>query len=197
MPNWREAVYKIVGDESELNELKAILDDIKDKLIIENDFGSLWLGNLINKLGGDYNKCDCRGEIVDYDLTDGVLTIYQQTAWCEQEDVRYAIAERFPSLSIYFLEEEPGLDVYYTNDEYREYFPYRWKLSVQHYDNNGDIDVDTIQYLTTLDVVSRCIKDYLNIDVRPDYGEIVDALNKYNDENDTHCCLNEFEYVEQ
>ena len=45
-------------------------------------------GNLVTKLGGDWEKYRCRGAIIDYSLDDEVLTINQYVAWCEQEGVR-------------------------------------------------------------------------------------------------------------
>lgn len=130
MPNWCSTDYKIIGDEKELKELKAILDRMKerDKPLNKNDFGNMWLGDLITELGFDWNEFRCRGSITDYSLEDNVLTICQETAWCEQEGVRMAIEERFPSLTVYFVEEETGCCIFRTNDATGDMFKYRYLL---------------------------------------------------------------------
>ena len=61
-------------------------------------------------------KYRCRGAIIDYSLDDEVLTINQYVAWCEQEGVRNIIEEKFPSVKVYFIEEESGCGVFSTND---------------------------------------------------------------------------------
>jgi len=98
MPNWCNCTYKCVG---ELKEVKSLHKNLKyiDKRktsILKNGFGKWWLGNLVTKLGGDWEKYRCRGEITGYELNDNVLTIHQSTAWCEQEGVREIIEEKFP-----------------------------------------------------------------------------------------------------
>lgn len=77
MPNWCNCTYKCVG---ELKEVKSLHKNLKyiDKRktsILKNGFGKWWLGNLVTKLGGDWEKYRCRGEITGYELNDNVLTI--------------------------------------------------------------------------------------------------------------------------
>lgn len=43
--------------------------------ILPNGFGKMWLGNLVYKLGGDWEKLRCRGEITDFSLDGNVLTM--------------------------------------------------------------------------------------------------------------------------
>lgn len=95
MPNWCSTTYKVTGDLKEVKSLHKIIKQLeaRKKSLLPNGFGKLWLGNLVKKLGGDPEKVRCRGEIIDYDLTDNVLTIHQETAWCEQEGVRETIEE--------------------------------------------------------------------------------------------------------
>ena len=87
MPNWCSTSYKCVGDLKEVKSLHKILKyiDKRKTTILKNGFGKWWLGNLVHKLGGDWEKYRCRGEITDYFLDGNVLTINQETAWCEQE----------------------------------------------------------------------------------------------------------------
>ena len=86
MPNWCDCTYKCVGDLKDVRSLYKALKyiDKRKTSIIKNGFGKWCLGNLVVKLGGNWEKYKCRGEITYYDI----LTICQNTAWCEQEGVR-------------------------------------------------------------------------------------------------------------
>ena len=130
MPNWCNTQYVIVGDEKELEELKSVLDRMNERDCpkVSNDFGHMWLGELVTELGFDWNERRCRGIIMDYGLKDGILFMDQETAWCEQEGVRESIEERFPSLTVYFLEEELGCGIFRTNDAAGDIFADRYLL---------------------------------------------------------------------
>lgn len=60
MPNWCETTYKCVGDLKEVKSLHRILKNISNRKtsVAPNSFGALWLGNLVEKLGG-------AGKIID------------------------------------------------------------------------------------------------------------------------------------
>lgn len=104
MPNWCDCTYKCVGDLKEVKSLYKILKyiDRRKTSIEKNGFGKWWLGNLVTKLGSNWEKYRCRGEITYYELNNNILTICQSTAWCEQEGVRNIIEEKFPSIKVYF-----------------------------------------------------------------------------------------------
>ena len=94
----------------------------------KNGYGKLWLGCLISKLGGDREKYSCRGEILDFNHDDEVLTINMEKTWTEQEGVRHFLEQTFPDIRIYYIEEEPGFDIFQTNDSEGIYFPERYFL---------------------------------------------------------------------
>lgn len=126
MPNWCFTTYKIVGDIKEIHDLNnklMKLDNMKEPLV-SNGFGNLWLGCLVKILGGDAEKVYCRGDITEfsYNEEDDVLTIDTQTAWAEMEEVRHFIEKVYPGLKIYYYEEEPGMEIYQTNDKHGHYF---------------------------------------------------------------------------
>lgn len=125
MPNWCDVEYKCVGDPKEVRSPHGVLEYI-DKCntsIIKNDFGKGWLGNLVDRLGGDWTTFNCRGEITGYGLDDNVLTINHYTAWHEQSRLRETIERVFPSVKVYFRECEPANNVCSTNDTTGMYFP--------------------------------------------------------------------------
>ena len=81
-------------------------------------------------LGGDWNDIYCRGEIIDFSSA-GITT---ETAWAEMSEVRHFIQKVYPSLEIYYYEEETNGGIYRTNDRKRQFFPQRYVLD----DMNGD-----------------------------------------------------------
>lgn len=70
-------------------------------MIVPNGFGKWWLGNLVTKLGGNWEEYPCRRNIIDYSLMEkNTLMIWQNTAWAEQEGLRRIIEEINTSLYI-------------------------------------------------------------------------------------------------
>ena len=130
MPNRCYTQYKIRGSEVEVAALYKIIQDLdkREESLLPNGFGKLWLGNLVNVLGGDWEKIYCRGHIIDYEIHNGSLEISTETAWGECSETRHFIQIKFPSLEIYFITEELGMCIFQTNDPTGDIFPYRWLL---------------------------------------------------------------------
>lgn len=188
MPNWCDTTYKCVGNPKEIRALKKVIDaNFKRKNSrLPNGFGKCWIGNIIDQLGYDWNKYRCRGEITDYSLDGEVLTINQQTAWCEQEGFREVIKLKFPSITVYYQEQEPGCEVFYTNSF--EYFP-------DHYFLDSCEDWD---YFETIEEVVEHVKSIVGHDVEADADKIQKALDAYVEEHedeDLFYSLHEFTEV--
>lgn len=192
MPNWCDTTYKCVGDPKEVRELHEILERMNKRTepTNPNGFGTLWLGELVIELGFDWEKYRCRGEITDYDYDgDGMLTIHQMTAWCEQEGVREAIQEKFPSIKVYWIEEEPGCDVYYTNDISGDFFPEKYLL-------DGE---EGYEYFDSLQDLSEYLNSRFGLTTTPDLEEIQRQIDEYvegYEDDDFYLNLHEFQYVE-
>ena len=176
MANICDVCYKCVGDSKEIESLYNVLQSMNkpDAQSLENDYGNMWLGNLVHKLGGDWQKYRCRGEITDYSLTDGMLIINQFTAWCEQEGVRQIITEKFPSIKVYFEAMELDNEVFYTNDSTGTYFPYRYMI---------ETECDCEEF-TTLSQAAQYASKILGKELPPDEQVISAALDKYTSEQD-------------
>ena len=97
MPNWCDTTYICDGSKRQLIQLYNNIRDCKKGKynLIKNDFGNLWLGNLLIALGcKDPNNKRARGDIVDCYWVNDTLVIHMETAWCEQEDVRKYIERK-------------------------------------------------------------------------------------------------------
>ena len=190
MPNWCDTTYKCVGDRKQVQELHRAIQSIERRKtpLIENGFGKLWLGCLVSKLGFDWNDYRCRGEITDYYLEGDVLTIYQSTAWCEQEGVRECIEKKFPGIKVYYLEEEPGMCLYMTNDRNGDYFTERYLID----------SYDGPEYYDTLEDVAKEVSELTGKEVKADRKEIVEALEQHQrlQDEDSFYYFHEIEVVE-
>lgn len=190
MPNWCDTTYKCVSDnKKELRALKKVLDANfnRKKSRLPNGFGKCWIGNIIDQLGYDWNNYRCRGEITDYALEDNILTIYQSTAWCEQEGFREVIQKKFPSITVHYRAEEPGCEVFETTSF--DYFPERYYLD----------GFDTCEYFETLQDAAKFIgENIVGYEVEADFDLLTTVLNKYTeeqDDDDGYFYLHEFEIV--
>ena len=137
--------------------------------ILSNGFGKMWLGNLVYKLGGNWEELRCRGEITDFSLDSNVLTINQQTAWCEQEGVREIIEKSFLSIKVYYMEQESGCEVFCTNDASGEYFPERYFLD----------SYEDWEYFETIDDAAKFVSRIVGFEVEADINSIDKALDDY------------------
>jgi predicted RNase H-like HicB family nuclease len=171
MPNWCDTTYKCVGDPKEVRALHKVLKyiDRRKTTIVRNGFGKWWLGNLVTKLGGKWEDYRCRGEIIDYSLDGDILIISQSTAWSEQEGVRRIIQEKFPSIKVYYREEEPGCGVYYTNDTTGNYFPETYFLD----------SYNEQLYFETIEEAAECVSGIVGCTVEATIDAIQEALEKY------------------
>lgn len=92
MPNWAYTMYHATGDKEQLKKLHSIMSELegmKAPGLHKNGFGATWLGNLVIKLGGDWEKVYCRGywdNLLLHD--DGSISFSVESAWDEPNEVR-------------------------------------------------------------------------------------------------------------
>lgn len=147
MPNWCFTNYVVEGPKEQLQKLYNTMTELEDMPapgLIENGFGSSWLGNLVAALGVDpltQPNFRCRGEYYSVDLNQsGCLTFDTMTAWCEADDTRHLIEEKFPGVHLYFISEEFGCNYWETNDVGGKYFSERYYFLAEdpYYDHDGN-----------------------------------------------------------
>lgn len=173
MPNWSNTLYACIGDPTEIRQLhNAIKTNARRKTSrVKNGFGTLWLGNIIDQLGGNWEEWKCRGEITGFQMEKGdkKLTIYQSTAWCEQEGFRKFIEQKFPSIKVYYLDIEPGCEWYGTNDKGGKYFPERYYLD----------SYEGTEMFNTIKEAAEYVSGIVNQKVDANMTAIEQALDEY------------------
>ena len=178
MPNWCDTTYICVGDPKEIRQLNnAIKTNNKRKTSrIKNGFGTLWIGNIIDQLGGNWKDWKCRGEIIDFDMEKGAkkLTIYQSTAWCEQEGFRKFIEQKFPSIKVYYQDIEVGCEWYVTNDCSGQYFPGRYYLEF----------FDDSHMFRTIEETANYVSNLVGKTINPNLNDLQIALDGYEEKLD-------------
>ena len=175
MANWAYTDYCIVGDINEVQDLNNKLMEL-DKMeepLEPNSFGNLWLGCLVAKLGGNWKDIYCRGQIIDFSLDDGVLSVTTETAWSQMTEVRDYIQKKYPSLEIFYYEEESGWGIYQTNDREKRFFPQRYILD--------DFEGDGPKYYNDTDSLLKAASEIFGKELKTmaDLNEIVENSDGY------------------
>lgn len=163
MPNWCYTSYAVEGPKEQLQKLSDTMTRLAampSPGLIENGFGSSWFGNLVVELGVDpltQPNFRCRGEYYNVDLNQsGYLTFDTMTAWCEADDTRYLIEEKFPGVYLYFISEEFGCGYWETNDVEGKYFSERYYFIAEDFNDYYDGNYyDTLSEL--IEAVERAI----------------------------------------
>lgn len=145
MPNWCFTYYTAEGPKEQLQKLSDLMKQLGSMPhpgLIENDFGAAFLGNLVMSLGVDPREqldFRCRGEYYSVVMDpSGYLTFDTMTAWCEADDTRHLIEEKFPGVRLYFISEEFGCGYWETNDIEGKYFSERYYFRAENFDDEND-----------------------------------------------------------
>lgn len=192
MPNWAYSMYHATGDREQLKKLHSLIDELecmKDPGLHDNGFGSTWLGNLVIKLDGDWEKIYCRGSwdnlLLHYD---GTVSFSVESAWGELNEVREFIEEKFPDVKLYFQCEESGMGIYQTNDDTGEYFPEKYYLWVENEDT---------EYYTSLKALATDVEKITGSQNLKSLDSCKKALETHSRNHSDLCyTLAEFEVVE-
>lgn len=192
MPNWAYTQYHAVGDKEQLQQLHSVMDELecmKEPGLHENGFGPSWLGNLVIKLGGDWEKTYCRGywdNLLLHD--DGTVSFSVESAWDEPNEVREFIEKKFPDIKLYYQCEESGMCIFKTNDDTGQYFPEKYYLWVE--------DRET-EYYTTIEALANEVENITRSKNLKTLDSCKKALESYSRKNHDLCyTLAEFEVVE-
>jgi hypothetical protein len=178
MANWADTSYVIVDKGA--RELYNIMRDLEQRLepLHPNGWGNTWLGNLVIALGGDWERVHCRGEWDEMEWNEEAeeLRFRTESAWSHPHEVMELVKEKFPGISIFFISEEPGMEIYVTNDSKGLYYPYRYFLAPYdgewHYYEDGEEE----KFLAD---ISNCIGKEVKA-----LADVRDAVIEYNEEHE-------------
>ena len=176
MPNWASTTYVMKAEPVQAKDLYDKIESLNQmkEPLVENGFGKLWMGCLVNLLGGDWNKVYCRGEITSCDLEDGHVCISCETAWGEMPEFRHFLEQQYPGSKVYYCVEECGNCVYATNDTEGKYFKDRYCLDFY----------DGLEYFETIEAAAMFISEKIGKTLKPDYAEIEKEIDDYLEEHD-------------
>ena len=188
MPNWCSTTYKIVGKKEEVHALCDVLTTIKSKSHSDNRT-KMWLVDVVEYLGGDWETITCRGEITGFNLSEDVLTISQETAWNEQADFRHFLETTYPHIKIFYREEECGGELYYHNDHTGHYFPEQYLL---------DSYSEPEYFMTLSEAINRVteITGRKNLTTEHDMLHALDLYLEEHEEEDIFYSMHKFEFCE-
>lgn len=154
-----------------------------------------WIGHFIQDIGKDPETIDCRGWIQDYhfDEDDKILELYCETAWNEKSAWRHFITSTYPDTQVYYTAEEPGMELYLTNDPSFEYW---YKLEVEYYDG-GEYEFKTAEEL--LREVCKIVGCEVPIFCDDDTAyilalEIAEDFNNEHEDEDVYIYVHEFQF---
>ena len=172
MPNWCYTSYVIDGKRKEVQSLFSKMNNLerRKKSLVDNGFGKTWLGNLVTKLGADWQKVYCRGSWSDLDWNGAILRFNTETAWGPMTEVFKFIKSIYPSLEIYYMAEEDGNGVYCSNDVEGRYFRDRYRI---------EYDCD-YEYFTTIEGVLGYVSGIIGKELKSK-AAMEAAINDWND----------------
>lgn len=176
MVNWASTSYRIEGSRSDLERLFDVIDGFMRGKVqpIEEGADATWEGNIVKALGAtdrQINENYLRGFIAEYELDDGSIRIEVEEAW-GASDFRHLLTKLMPELTVYFVVEEPGCEVYATNDVEGKYFPYRFSIDACLK------NCDFTDFFDTKEEAMKCVAEILG---KEDVTE--EDIDKFNEEH--------------
>ena len=192
MANWASTSYRIEGSESDLKKVYDVIDNFvsgRSKPVLE-DASTEWEGNIVKALGASdeqLKKCYLRGFIEEYELDGDVIRINAEEAW-GATDFRHILGKLMPELTIYYIVEEAGCDVFATNDIDGKYFPEQYLVDAYVK------DADYYEYFETKGQMKDFVSSLIGKEDFTD--EDIEAWNEEHEDDDSYIYVHEFQYVE-
>lgn len=191
MANWASTSYRIEGSESDLKKVYDVIDNFvtgKSKPVLE-DASKEWEGNIVKALGASDEQLKesyLRGFIEEYELDGDVIRINAEEAW-GATDFRHVLGKLMPDLTIYYIVEEAGCEVFATNDTDGKYYPERYLVDAYVK------DTDYYEYFETEKQMKSFVSSLLE---KKDFTEEdIEAWNEEHEDDDSYINVHEFKYV--
>lgn len=191
MANWASTSYAIEGNKSDLERVSNVINDFVKSNVkpVEANASKKWEGNIVKALGASEEQMKnnyLRGFIQTYEIIDGVLYIEAEEAW-GATDFRHLLAKLMPKLTIYYIVEECGCEVYATNDCDGKYFTESYYVDIcidgDYFSEYFDTEKQVLAYVAQLlKKESVTMKE-------------IDEWNEEQDDNENYIYVHEFKYV--
>ena len=191
MANWASTSYAIEGNKSDLESVFNVINDFVKSNVkpVEANASKEWEGNIVKALGASEEQMKnnyLRGFIQTYEIIDGVLYIEAEEAW-GATDFRHLLAKLMPELTIHYIVEECGCEVYATNDCDGKYFTESYYVDIcidgDYFSEYFDTEKQVLAYVAQLlKKESVTMKD-------------IDEWNEEQDDNENYIYVHEFKYV--
>ena len=188
MANMASVAYAIEGPQKDLEEvLGAICLAMTDK--------KHWTEyKACEHLGFSEQELDDKklgGEISDEPTLDsGVLRLYAEERWGLQ-DFEELLRKKFPDITVYWVVEESGMEIYCTNDAEGKYFPERYWV------DTAQDDIYESKYFNDDESMWKWLNEKYGVKSK----EEVEAWNaNYEDsgtDDENFICIHEFEVDEE
>lgn len=185
MANLCNTVYKVTGKAEHVERLANTMKELEampNPGLVNNGFGSTWLGNLIAKEGGDPDTISCRGEWMfdkpDQPIVDGVLSFTVVSAWSEMSEWRHFVEQRF-DVKIFFLSEEFGSLVFETNDSGHCFF------EDEYYFSTDFVESSESDYYQSLEALIASVQEVTGATGLSSFEDCKLALNEYQRNHDS------------
>lgn len=191
MTNWASTSYAIEGNKSDLERVFNVINDFVKSNVkpVEANASKKWEGNIVKALGATDEQMKnnyLRGFIQTYEIIDGVLHLEAEEAW-GATDFRLLLVKLMPELTIYYIVEECGCEVYATNDCDGKYF-------TDTYYVDACIDGDYFSdYFNTEEQVLSYVAQLLKREAIT--MEEIDEWNEVQDDSENYIDVHEFKYV--
>lgn len=192
MANWASTSYRIEGSKEDLEKVYNVIDEFMSerRKPIEVNASSEWEGNIIRALGATDEQMKnnyLRGFIEEYEMDGDIIRIEAEEAW-GTTDFRQVLAQLMPELTIYYIVEESGCEVYATNDADGKYFPERFYVDAYV---NGDYQSE---YFETEEQAMTYVANLLG-KKKVSKNEL-ENWNECHEEDNNFIYIHEFEIVE-
>ena len=188
MPNWCYTQYTISGEAEQLDAIDRMIKELEslDKPRVENGFGKLWLGCIVDYLGEDWHDIDCRGSVISYRYDEGgPIVMDVEIAWVESPSFRHLLEDKFEEIRVTHYSEEPGWAGYWTNDpDYPD----------KYYLDSCLSDIDS-EYFGSLEEAADYLAEY-EIKAEPTFESISHAVDEYGEEHDEYFSFHKIEYID-
>ena len=191
MANWASTSYAIEGSKSDLERMFNVINDFVKSNVkpVEANASKEWEGNIVKALGASEEQMKnnyLRGFIQTYEIIDGVLYIEAEEAW-GATDFRHLLVKLMPELTIYYIVEECGCEVYATNDSNSKYFTESYYV---------DICIDGDYFSEYFNKEERVLAYVAQLLKREKITMTeIDEWNEKQDDNENYIYVHEFKYV--